>query len=598
MASGIPQYDELKLRIEPGPGDAYRVLAFGPDGGTSSGVFNAPFSSLELDNFILRVGLPRHGVRGFSSSQMEEAKRFGGQLFDSIIQGDIAEAYDCARSRANMHDRGLRVTLQLSGVPELMEVPWEFLYESPGFLSQSIYTPIVRSLDLKHGRAPRKVALPLRILAVISSPHGSAALDVEGERRKLGEAVGSLQARGMVELSWLERATMAELDRVIGAPDEVHVLHYIGHGAYDERTESGLLILEDADGRPRAVTGEELSSLLIDERSLRLAVLNSCEGARTSHADPFSGVASSLVRCGIEAVVGMQFEITDKAAIAFSERLYTTLAQGFAVDAALAQARRAIFSSGNDIEFATPVLFLRGADARLFDVDVDSVGEVDSSPPDLAAPPVRNRPPAAALTRLTAWFRRKRGHRSPAAVIAAGVVAAVLAGTAVIAFGGSEPAGDRVALRAFVQEIDAVLERSRPSYFEINRVFGAIANPAQDDAGDGGMTLAKARESVGHVISNRNDLAVDARNIEAPTPLARRTRRALAASFDRAVENDHDIRACFREHPTKGIVVTDPKCAKSTTVSSAAATEAKTGFRTHYNRLRRSLRLGEKNPSF
>ena len=85
--------------------------------------------------------------------------------------------------------------------------------------------------------------------------------------------------------------------------------------------------------------------------------------------DPFSGVASSLVHYGVPAVIGMQFEITDDAAITFADRLYTAVAQGFPVDAALAQARKAIFAAGNDVEFGTPVLFLRAAEARLFDVD-------------------------------------------------------------------------------------------------------------------------------------------------------------------------------------------------------------------------------------
>jgi Kelch motif/Galactose oxidase, central domain len=65
----------------------------------------------------------------------------------------------------------------------------------------------------------------------------------------------------------------------------------------------------------------------------------------------------------------MQFEITDEAAITFGGRLYEALAQGFPIDAALAQSRKAIFAAGNDIEFGTPVLFLRAADARLFDPD-------------------------------------------------------------------------------------------------------------------------------------------------------------------------------------------------------------------------------------
>ena len=388
MAGGIPGYDELKLRIGPGPEGTpegtYQVVAFGPDGSTASGSFSLPFNETELDIFVLRVGRPRQGVRGYRSSEMEAAKRFGSQLFEALVGGAVRDVYRAARQAADQKDeRGLRVTLYLTDVPELMEIPWEFLYERPSFLSQSIYTPLVRSLDLKTVRPPRKLTLPLRILGLVSRPQGFESLDVGREQEKLGEALSALERDGLVELRWLERATLSELDRAIGAPDDVHVLHYIGHGAYDKRSEGGILVLENAHGGPHEVTGEELGSLLQDERSLRLVVLNSCEGARGSHVDPFSGVASSLVEFDIPAVVGMQFEITDEAAITFAGRLYTALAQGFPVDAALAQSRKAIFAAGNDIEFGTPVLFLRAADARLFDLEHPPVKPPGEAPGEL-----------------------------------------------------------------------------------------------------------------------------------------------------------------------------------------------------------------------
>lgn len=373
MANGILDYDELKLRLEPGEGGVYRVRAEGPDGSTATGAFSPPFDKTQLDNFVLRVGLPRRGMRAYRSSQMEEAKRFGQGLFESLLQGEVRDVYLSARGVAEARDRGLRVTLCLTEAPDLLQIPWEFLYERPSFLSQSIYTPLVRSLDLPRARPPRSLTLPLRILGMVSRPQGFETLDVDAEQGKLEQALSALRTKGMVELHWVERATLSDLNSAIGAPDEVHVLHYIGHGAYDERTEGGILVLEDAQGRPHNVTGEELGSLLYDERSLRLVVLNSCEGARSSHVDPFSGVASSLVEHQVAAVVGMQFEITDSAAITFAGSLYTALAQGFSIDAALAQTRKAIWVGGHDIEFGTPVLFLRTANARLFDVQPSPV---------------------------------------------------------------------------------------------------------------------------------------------------------------------------------------------------------------------------------
>ena len=370
MAGGIPEYDELKVRVE-SEGGAYHVVAFGPDGATASGRFAIPVSKLELDNFVLRMTRSAGPVRAHRSSQMDEAKQLGGALFEQLMADDVGDVYHGARRVADSRGRGLRIALYMTGAPELLEIPWELLYD-PGeayFLSQSIFTPVVRALDLKSPPSPAPtVTLPLQVLALASAPEGFPRLDADAERTKLEQALGPLIESGAVQLQWLESATLSELDRRIGAPDELHVVHYIGHGAYDERTQGGILVFEDARGGAHEVTGDELGACMRDERSLRLVVLNSCEGARSSHVDPFSGVASSLLRCGLPAVVGMQAEITDEAAITFSDRLYSALAQGFPIDAALAQARRAIFAAGRDVEFGTPVLFMRVADGRIFKV--------------------------------------------------------------------------------------------------------------------------------------------------------------------------------------------------------------------------------------
>jgi hypothetical protein len=64
----------------------------------------------------------------------------------------------------------------------------------------------------------------------------------------------------------------------------------------------------------------------------------------------------------------MQFEITDQAAITFAEEFYAATADG---DAALSAGRKAIFAAGNDIEWGSPVLYLRAPDERLFPVSRD-----------------------------------------------------------------------------------------------------------------------------------------------------------------------------------------------------------------------------------
>ncbi len=97
-----------------------------------------------------------------------------------------------------------------------------------------------------------------------------------------------------------------------------------------------------------------------------LVVLNACEGARSDPTDPFAGTAQSLIQQGIPAVVAMQFEITDPAAITFAHELYGAIADGYPLDAAVAEARKAIWANGNQVEWATPVLYLRAPDGRIF----------------------------------------------------------------------------------------------------------------------------------------------------------------------------------------------------------------------------------------
>jgi hypothetical protein len=52
-------------------------------------------------------------------------------------------------------------------------------------------------------------------------------------------------------------------------------------------------------------------------KTLRLVVLNACEGGRASVEDPFAG-SPAPGAAGLPAVVAMQFPITDAAAVTFA----------------------------------------------------------------------------------------------------------------------------------------------------------------------------------------------------------------------------------------------------------------------------------------
>ena len=415
QASPENTYAEFRLRIERGTSRrSYRIVASGPSGQVE-GRFKLPFSDLELENFVLKVGGTRKGVRSLESPEMDLAKAFGGKLFDALFGTEIRGLYRASTVEATNAGQGLRITLALTSVPELLRVPWEYLYDRPSFPSTDRRTPIVRYLDLPKPIKPFQIQLPLRILAIVSAPTDAEPIDASQERSKLEEALAPLKKVGAVAIDWLEEANLAALYRLLSSKDRppYHILHFIGHGGYVNEAKQGVLLFEDKDGRRKGETGDKLGAILHVEDSLRLAVLNSCEGARASLSDPFSSVATGLIEHEIPAVIGMQFEITDRAAILFSGEFYAALADGRAVDESLSQARMAIFADNNDIEWGTPVLFMRVTDGRLFDVQ--------------ASPRVEPPPPAAEQERKRLETERRRRLPVLAAV-------ATLVGAGLLAF--------------------------------------------------------------------------------------------------------------------------------------------------------------------
>jgi hypothetical protein len=228
----------------------------------------------------------------------------------------------------------------------------------------------------------------LRILVLIASPTDFYPLDVEAEWTRLQEALNDLQQAGRVLLERAPNGNVAELQRRLRR-GTYHVFHYIGHGRYDPQAQDGLLALEGPNGRGEPICGADLGALLHDHRTLRLALLNSCEGARGGRNDPYSGTAQSLIYQGIPAVVAMQFEITDRAAIIFTHGFYEAVADGYPLDAAMAEARKAIRHQPNPVEWGTPVLYLRAPDGRIFDLPPEShpAGEWEGKRPRLGGSP-------------------------------------------------------------------------------------------------------------------------------------------------------------------------------------------------------------------
>ena len=358
---------DFDVVVEPYDG-GYRTRVVASPAGEAQTDFTLPFSDEGLENLVLKVvgsiGRARRKVRRIEPQESRLIEDFGSQLFQAVFSGPVRECLGRSRIAAENKDAGLRVRLRLPG--DLANIPWEYLYDDEyGFLGLDPRTALVRYLEMSAPVQPFPIRPPLRILTIVSAPTDIPEIDGEKEWGKLKDELDGLVRDGMVQLDRLETGTLAELLPPL-RQNEYHVLHFIGHGGYDEEAHDGALAFEDEDRNTRLVTGRDLMQMISGHRSLRLVVLNACEGARSASDDPFGGVEQALVRRGIPAVVAMQFEISDPAALVFSPSFYQAIAQGRPVDVATVEARKTMFARGHTVEWATPVLYLRSQDGRVF----------------------------------------------------------------------------------------------------------------------------------------------------------------------------------------------------------------------------------------
>lgn len=386
-------YVDFELAIEKA-GDEFLVRAETADGRAKTRFAN-PFEPSLLTHVedILKIASLRSRsastMRSSSSPEVREMKQFGATLFNQAMSGAVREFYDDCLDAARAANKGVRVRLSLDSSVEAL--PWEFMY-SPAqdqFLALNPNSPIVRYIDGATQPAPLRSDHPLQVLVVIANPANQAPLETSDEKDLITRTLAPLVAKGTVEVTFIEGKN--SWDRLCKQlkRDETHILHFIGHGAFDTTNNEGVLVMVNNEGDAEFIDSERLRYLVQGTTRLRLVVLNSCLGAEGADAQPFSSVAAGMVRSGIPAVIAMQFEISDVAARKIAESFYESLTLNKPVDAALTDARRTIFFSNRDsLEWATPILYMQVPDGQLFEFVIkETTLSPDSAPPTIRGAP-------------------------------------------------------------------------------------------------------------------------------------------------------------------------------------------------------------------
>jgi hypothetical protein len=291
---------------------------------------------------------------------------FGTLLYNLLFSGDIAALFEASLGEViRQEEVGLRIRLRIAP-PEISALPWEYLYvpRHRYFLGASRKTPLTRYLEVAQPIRALYTTWPLKVLVAIPGQSG-----LEAERKRVALIKATRKLRGLMRFRFLtSHVTRSSLSDAL-LEEQYHVFHFIGHGVFEN--DRGYLVFQGENGQRDLISDEIFARFFLDKPSMKLVILNACEGARVSSSRPMVGLAPKLVEQGIPAVIAHQYSLGNEISLRFTREFYRGLCTGTEaghVDAAMAHARNQL-----SIHFpatpalGAPILFMRAPKGVPFD---------------------------------------------------------------------------------------------------------------------------------------------------------------------------------------------------------------------------------------
>lgn len=361
-------YREVHLRFTQNGPDSYRVAVLSSPVGSASATTPLRLNVSRLRELRHQIQTALLQSKSRDAAIDGELARLGEELYEAIFpQGRVRDALTASLGvLVSFEEQQPRLRICLHFDPNdtelawLAEFPWDVLWIPQVIPARHAALDhrlsIVRWLDVTQPpRSPTFVS-PLQVLLVRAGARGCGGLQYQAEQDSITDALSSIPS---VQCESLDMPTHLELRRKLRA-FQPHVLHFMGHGNVDEDTGSGWVYLRDGEGNPVLLRAQDVAELF-SGFAPRLVVLNACQSARgTLSVNGHGSVAGALVSQGVAAVIAMQFAISDRAAMAFTEEFYTRLAEGASIDDAVTEGRLAMRSKVPDsFEWCTPALYMR-----------------------------------------------------------------------------------------------------------------------------------------------------------------------------------------------------------------------------------------------
>ena len=330
----------------------------------------------------------RHGVQGLDAElirvferglsdrgrewQLADIRAFGSLLHRSLFPSDT---WRWVEQRIDALPPGDRIRFQLAfpaeGLGHLAAIPWEYLRvpDRAGregfFLATDPRCILTRYIPMERGRPKSAPAERATVLVLVSQPDDPTLGEVIAE--PVLTSLGDIADKLPFDVTVRHQPTRDTLGEAVAELDP-DVIQFIGHGRYDDLDEQGRIALVDEIGRADWVGEGALAQILGDEGDMpKLVFLHSCSGAQTDYRASFAGIAPRLIRRGTQCVVAMQYAVTNRMALAFSQGFYQGLAKRRPLDEAVQAGRRslAVHYESDPRLLGIPVVYLNSRDARL-----------------------------------------------------------------------------------------------------------------------------------------------------------------------------------------------------------------------------------------
>jgi hypothetical protein len=339
---------------------------------------------------------------------------YGRGLYDLLLLADPKQNVSAVFKRC-FDDPSTYVQVSIEIVDdtlaELLDLSWEHLCDPDGrhLVMESRFRFVRRLASLALGKL-RLLDGPPRVLAVISNPSNleSYAVKIPGpdglqehsfasieapflpqQTLGLADLFDSLQANERIAGYRILRGplppphnehpallpgypTLDRIHQVLQTAEEAdkpyHIVHFLAHGYLDENGD-GYLLLTDEMGDAAPIHQNGFQSLFPRKHQVRLVMFAACQSGSGEQRveQPLAGLAPTLLRAGIPAVIAMQDPIAVRGAAAFTATFYRDLMAHGYIDTAVVEARREMERCAPSRgEWVIPVLYLQNESPRLF----------------------------------------------------------------------------------------------------------------------------------------------------------------------------------------------------------------------------------------